>query len=200
MHTIYRVVAAGREYSDLVDEFIESKAFEHMFHSTHCQTWGLFREDISLCRESRFEEAAVSNLLPWGITWWHSIYGGGCWFVQNPLQLGSGSKYCKLTTPLDSTTAHMLCNIAIIRSVETILDPFAGSAANWLAASLIASDTQTMGIRVASNEVLSCENIRQDFVSLGLKPPLVVLEGDAMNESTRDNARRLIGVKHLMLS
>ena len=81
--------------------------------------------------------------------------------------MGSGSKHCKSTTPLDLTTAHMLCNIAIIRSDETILDPFAGSAATLLAASLIASDTQTAGIELASNKVLSRENIRQDFVSRG---------------------------------
>ena len=109
--------------------------------------------------------------------------------------MAPNTRICKSTTPLNSTTAHMLCNIAMIQNGQTILDPFAGSSATLLAASLIASNAQTVGIEVASDDVLSREYIRQDFVSRGLTPPLAVLEGDAIDESTRDDARRLIGDK-----
>jgi tRNA G10 N-methylase Trm11 len=83
----------------------------------------------------------------------------------------------------------------MIRDDEAVLDPFAGSAATLLAASLIAPEAQTVGIEVVSDALLSRENIRRDFSTRGLKPPLAVIEGDVMDATVRNEARKLIGDK-----
>jgi tRNA G10 N-methylase Trm11 len=117
------------------------------------------------------------------------------------IKLASGAKHsiiapktriCKSTTPLCSITSHILCNIAMIHGNQTILDPFAGSASTLLAVSLVAPDASTVGIEVDSDELLSREKIRRDFSLRGLKQPLGVLQGDAMDVYVRDEARELI--------
>ena len=118
------------------------------------------------------------------------------------VRLSSGAKHtimapntriCKTTTPLCSMTAYIVCNIAMIRDEQTVLDPFAGSAATLLAASLVAPHSRTVGIEVLSDETVSREQINQDFSSRNRNTPLVVLEGDAMDEGMRDDARNQIG-------
>ncbi|KAL7512183.1 hypothetical protein ACHAXN_010355 [Cyclotella atomus] len=109
--------------------------------------------------------------------------------------MAPSSRICKTTTPLCSIAAHIVCNIAMIRDDEAVLDPFAGSAATLLAASLIAPEAQTVGIEVVSDALLSRENIRRDFSTRGLKPPLAVIEGDVMDATVRNEARKLIGDK-----
>ncbi|KAL7489642.1 hypothetical protein ACHAW6_015313 [Cyclotella cf. meneghiniana] len=118
------------------------------------------------------------------------------------IQLASGAKHSvmapktrtyKTNTPLCSISAHLLCNIAMIRGDQTVLDPFAGSAATLLAASLIASGVRTVGIEVLSDQFLPRKRIRQDFISRELKEPLAVLEGNVMDLKVRDESRNLIG-------
>ena len=118
------------------------------------------------------------------------------------VKLASGAKYsimapntrvCITTTPLCPMTAYTVCNIAMIRDDQTILDPFAGSASTLLAAALIAPNARTVGVELMSDELISREKIRRDFSTRGLKEPLEVLEGDAMNVKIRDDARNLIG-------
>ncbi|KAL3805897.1 hypothetical protein HJC23_007858 [Cyclotella cryptica] len=118
------------------------------------------------------------------------------------VKLASGAKHsviapntriCKTNTPLCSISAHLLCNIAMIRGNHTVLDPFAGSAATLLAASRIASDVRTVGIEVLSDTLISREQIRQDFISRHLKEPLALFEGDVMDPNIRDESRNLIG-------
>ena len=118
------------------------------------------------------------------------------------LKLSSGTKHtimapstriCKTTTPLCSMTAYIVCNIAMIRDHQTVLDPFAGSAATLLAASLVAPQSRTVGIEVLPDNIVSREQIHQDFTSRGLNAPLAVLEGDTMDASMRDKARKQIG-------
>jgi tRNA G10 N-methylase Trm11 len=96
-------------------------------------------------------------------------------------------------TPLCSIAAYLLCNIALIQENQTILDPFAGSAATLLAAALISPSVRTVGIEIASDGFISRSNIRKDFKSRGVAEPIALLQGDIMDPSTRDNAREAIG-------
>jgi hypothetical protein len=103
------------------------------------------------------------------------------------------TRICITRTPLCSIAAYLLCNIALIQENQTILDPFAGSAATLLAATLISPSVRTVGIEIASDEFISRSRIREDFSSRGAAEPVALLQGDIMNHSTRDNARAAIG-------
>jgi tRNA G10 N-methylase Trm11 len=103
------------------------------------------------------------------------------------------TRICITTTPLCSIAAYLMCNIALIQENLTILDPFAGSAATLLAATLISPSVRTVGIEIESDESISRSNIRRDFSSRGLAEPVALLHGDIMDPSTRDNAREAIG-------
>jgi tRNA1(Val) A37 N6-methylase TrmN6 len=103
------------------------------------------------------------------------------------------TRICITMTPLCSIAAYLLCNIALIQENQTILDPFAGSAATLLAAALISPSVRTVGIEIASDGFISRSNIRKDFKSRGVEEPIALLQGDIMDPSTRDNAREAIG-------
>lgn len=109
--------------------------------------------------------------------------------------MAPNTRICKTNTPLCSISAHLLCNIAMIRGHQTVLDPFAGSGATLLAASLVAPNVKTVGIEVVPDESLSREKLRQDFTTRGLRIPAAVLEGDAMEVNVRDEAMALVGSK-----
>mmetsp|Transcript_25761 Transcript_25761/g.53815 ORF Transcript_25761/g.53815 Transcript_25761/m.53815 type:complete len:556 (-) Transcript_25761:190-1857(-) len=99
----------------------------------------------------------------------------------------------RTNTPLCSISAYLLCNIARIQKHQTILDPFAGSAATLLAASLISPTVRVVGIEIATDEFLPRDDVRMDFTARGVTEPVSLLEGNVMDRKTRDNAREVIG-------
>jgi len=103
------------------------------------------------------------------------------------------TRICITKTPLCSIAAYILANVAMVQEHQTILDPFAGSAATLLAASLISPTVRTVGIEIAKDESISKSNIREDFISRGVAEPVALLEGDVMDHITRDKARAAIG-------
>ncbi|KAL7530072.1 hypothetical protein ACHAXR_005899 [Thalassiosira sp. AJA248-18] len=106
--------------------------------------------------------------------------------------MGPNKRICTTNTPLCSIAAYLLCNIALMQEHDTVLDPFAGSAATLLAASLI-TNARTVGIDVAPDKYISRSNIREDFMSRGVAAPVALLEGNVMDHTTRDKAREAIG-------
>ncbi|KAL3823909.1 hypothetical protein ACHAXA_005491 [Cyclostephanos tholiformis] len=73
------------------------------------------------------------------------------------------TRICIITTPLCSIAAYLLCNIALIRENQAILDPFSSSAATLLAATLISPSVRTVGIDIESDELISRSSIKNDF-------------------------------------
>lgn len=87
-----------------------------------------------------------------------------------------------------------MCNIAqVLRKKTTILDPFAGSCATLLAAAHITNGyCQSVGVEICHNGHVNRDNIRADFESRSLPPPLVI-RGDCLSSDIRDEARSEIG-------
>ena len=106
--------------------------------------------------------------------------------------MAPNARICKTTTPLCSIAAYIVCNIAMIRDIQTVLDPFAGSAAILLAASLIAPAVQVVGIEVAPDKLICRKRIFEDFSTRGLKKPLAIIEGDVLEGDIRNEARKMV--------
>jgi tRNA G10 N-methylase Trm11 len=109
--------------------------------------------------------------------------------IMNP-----NTRICVTNTPLCPIAAFSLCNVAQVQNGQTILDPFAGSCATLIAATMIAPDCQTVGIEIAHDGIVNRDDIRQDFSTRNLKEPVALIEGDSTNtETVRDSARNAIG-------
>ena len=100
------------------------------------------------------------------------------------------TRICKTTTPLCSISSHLLCNVAMVGSgsSQSVLDPFAGSAATLLAAAMISPGVQTMGIDTGFGSDISRADIHRDFSTRELAEP-VLIQGDVLESASRDEAR-----------
>eukprot|EP00526_Cylindrotheca_closterium_P013103 CAMPEP_0113619724 /NCGR_PEP_ID=MMETSP0017_2-20120614/10025_1 /TAXON_ID=2856 /ORGANISM="Cylindrotheca closterium" /LENGTH=449 /DNA_ID=CAMNT_0000529323 /DNA_START=140 /DNA_END=1489 /DNA_ORIENTATION=- /assembly_acc=CAM_ASM_000147 len=102
------------------------------------------------------------------------------------------TRICITNTPLEPIASFSLCNVARIRNGMAILDPYAGSCATLLASAMIAPQSQTVGIEIAHNGIVSRDNIRKDFSSRNLTQPVALLQGDSTNQTIRDEAKTAI--------
>ena len=112
------------------------------------------------------------------------------------------TRICVTTTPLCPIAAFTMCNVAQLRPHFSVLDPFAGSCASLFAAAHIAtyssrtttkSQGGTVSIEVAHNGLVNRDDIRKDFETRSLLPPLEIIHGDSMKYECRQQARRAIG-------
>lgn len=93
---------------------------------------------------------------------------------------------------MEPIAAFALCNVAQIQHDSRVLDPYCGSAATLLAASLIAPDCETVGIEISHNGIINRDDIEQDFTSRGLALPKALIYGDSTTTTIRDEARAAI--------
>ncbi|KAL9187402.1 hypothetical protein ACHAXT_001505 [Thalassiosira profunda] len=107
------------------------------------------------------------------------------------------TRICVTTTPLCPIASFALCNVARLRSHQTILDPFAGSCATLLAAAHIGQSfpggCQSVGVEIAHNGFVSRPDILKDFETRSLPPPTDIIRGDCLSPDVRDQARSAIG-------
>jgi tRNA G10 N-methylase Trm11 len=102
------------------------------------------------------------------------------------------TRICVTNTPLCPIAAFALCNVAGVRAGQSILDPYAGSCATFLAAAMMESTIRMVGIDISHNGMVNRTDIRKDFTSRGLVEPLALLQGDSMDENLRNEARSFI--------
>ncbi|KAL3780334.1 hypothetical protein HJC23_008264 [Cyclotella cryptica] len=105
------------------------------------------------------------------------------------------TRICVTTTPLCPIASFTLCNIAQTqRNTNTaILDPFAGSCATLLAAAHITKgQCRSVGIEICHDGYVNRNDIKRDFDSRSLPPPLVI-RGDCLSSDVRDRARAEMG-------
>eukprot|EP00980_Cylindrotheca_fusiformis_P028622 scaffold22620_cov131-Cylindrotheca_fusiformis.AAC.17 len=105
------------------------------------------------------------------------------------------TRICITNTPLEPIAAFSLCNVARIQNGMAILDPYAGSCATLLAASMITPQSRTVGIEIAHNGLVNRDDIQKDFSSRNLTKPLALLQGDSTDSSIRKQAKAAIGDK-----
>lgn len=103
------------------------------------------------------------------------------------------TRICATNTPLCPIAAFSMCNIAQIRNGHTVLDPFAGSCATLLAAATLAPGCKTVGIELASDDVVNRDDILRDFSTRDLAPPVALIEGDSNCSEVRERARAAVG-------
>ena len=88
-----------------------------------------------------------------------------------------------------------MCNIAQIQrhTNTTILDPFAGSCATLLSAAHITNgQCRSVGIEICHNGHVNRNDIKRDFESRSLPPPLVI-RGDCLSSEVRERAQAAMG-------
>lgn len=107
--------------------------------------------------------------------------------------INPNTRICITNTPLCPLAAFSLCNVAGIRAGSTILDPYAGSCAVFLAAAMIEPTCKTVGIEISHNGDVNRDDIRKDFSTRDLVEPVALLKGDCTNVTMRDSARSYIG-------
>ena len=103
------------------------------------------------------------------------------------------TRICVTNTPLEPIAAYSLCNVAQLQQCSRIFDPYCGSAATLLAASLIAPDCDTVGVEISHMGIVNRDDIREDFRTRNLKLPRALIYGDSTNSTIRDEARAAIG-------
>lgn len=101
------------------------------------------------------------------------------------------TRVCVTNTPLCPIAAYSMCNVASLRPNQYILDPYGGSCAILLAAALIENSVKSVAIEIAHNGLVNRFDIRRDFVSRNLMPPLDLLRGDCTDPTMRDLAREV---------
>lgn len=109
--------------------------------------------------------------------------------------LDPNTRHCITNTPLGSVVAFTMNNVARIRRNSRILDPFAGSCAVLLAAALIESTVQTVGIELAHNGLVNRDDIRNDFRMRNLTVPAALIHGDCRDARIRKQAIEAVGGK-----
>jgi tRNA G10 N-methylase Trm11 len=109
--------------------------------------------------------------------------------------IAPATRICITNTPLEPIAAFSLCNVARIRNGMSILDPYAGSCATLLAASMICPESQTVGIEIAHNGMVNREDVRKDFSSRELTQPKALLHGDSTDIDTRRSAKEAVDHK-----
>jgi tRNA G10 N-methylase Trm11 len=107
--------------------------------------------------------------------------------------IAPNTRICITNTPLCPLAAFTMCNVAGVRPGSSILDPYAGSGAILLAASMIEPTVKSVGIEIAHDGLVNRDNIRKDFVTRGLNEPVALIQGDSTNAVVRENARSAIG-------
>jgi len=103
------------------------------------------------------------------------------------------TRICVTTTPLCNLAAFTMCNVARIQPGYRIFDPFAGSCAILMAASMIEPTIQSVGVEIALDGQVNREDIVLDFTSRNLTLPSSILRGDSMLEDIRNEARAAVG-------
>lgn len=73
------------------------------------------------------------------------------------------------------------------------MDPYAGSCTTLLATSIIAPESQTVGIEIAHNGLVNRDDVRKDFSTRNLTMPRALLRGDSTDPVLRAKAREAIG-------
>lgn len=107
--------------------------------------------------------------------------------------INPNTRLCVTNTPLCPVAAFIMCNTAQVRPESTLLDPFCGSAAILLAASMLSRTCRTVGIEIAHNGIVSRDDIRRDFTTRGLTEPMALIHGDSSDYQVRTSARLAIG-------
>ena len=108
--------------------------------------------------------------------------------VMNP-----NTRICITNTPLCPIAAYSMCNIARVGPKQAILDPYSGSCATLLAATLIEPTVKCVGVEIAHDGLVNRRDIVADFTTRELQPPAALIEGDATNESVRARAVEAVG-------
>ena len=103
------------------------------------------------------------------------------------------TRICVTNTPLCPLAAFTMCNVAQVKSGDSIFDPFAGSCAILLAASMIEPTVNSVGCEIAHNGQVNRENIMKDFMTRDLTAPSAIIRGDSMEKDIRNEARAAIG-------
>lgn len=103
------------------------------------------------------------------------------------------TRICVTNTPLCPIAAFVACNVAGVKDGCTILDPYGGSGATLLAAAMISPTCKSVAIEIAHDGLVNRDDIRSDFETRGLKPPLALLLGDSTDSNIRQKAREAIG-------
>jgi tRNA G10 N-methylase Trm11 len=107
--------------------------------------------------------------------------------------IAPNTRICVTNTPLCPVAAFALCNVAGVKGNQSILDPYAGSGAILLAASLIDGKSGTVGIEIAHDGLVNREDLRRDFATRRLPQPLALIKGDSTDVEVRRQARLAIG-------
>lgn len=111
----------------------------------------------------------------------------------NTSSIAPTTRLCVTNTPLDPLAAYTMCNVARLKENFRVLDPFSGSCAILLAASMIEPTVQSVGIEIAHNGQVNREDIIRDFEKRNLTLPTELIKGDSMEEDIRRQARAAVG-------
>jgi len=111
----------------------------------------------------------------------------------NTSAIAPKTRICVTNTPLCPLAAFTMCNVARVKPGYRIFDPFCGSCAILLAASMIESSVKTVGVEIAHNGQVNRDNIVKDFTSRNLTLPAAILRGDSMAKDIRKAARMAVG-------
>ena len=103
------------------------------------------------------------------------------------------TRICVTNTPLCPLAAFTMCNVARIKPGYRIFDPFAGSCAILMAASMIEPTIQSVGVEIALDGQVNRDDIVLDFTSRNLTVPSAIIRGDSMSEDIRNEARAAVG-------
>ena len=103
------------------------------------------------------------------------------------------TRICVTNTPLCPLAAFAMCNVARIKPGHRIFDPFAGSCAILMAASMIEPTIQSVGVEIALDGQVNRDDIVLDFTSRNLTLPYSIIRGDSMSGDIRHKARAAVG-------
>ena len=107
--------------------------------------------------------------------------------------IAPNTRICVTNTPLCPVAAFVLCNVAGVSGSQNILDPYAGSGAILLAASLIDGQSRNVGIEIAHDGLVNRDDLRRDFSTRQLPQPLALIKGDSTDAKVRYQARLTTG-------
>lgn len=103
------------------------------------------------------------------------------------------TRICITNTPLDPLAAFTMCNVAKLKEHYRIFDPFAGSCAILLAASMMEPTVKSVGVEIAHNGQVNRGDIIRDFEIRNLTLPAEIIKGDSMEDSIRLHAKAAVG-------